>query len=145
MKVLVQKVLDASVTVDGKIVSAIGNGYVLFIGIEPQDTSLQADFLAKKIANLRIFTDDNDKMNLSLQDVGGEILAISQFTLAADVSRGNRPGFETAAKPEIAEPLYGYFVEQLRNYQISVKTGIFGADMKVALVNDGPCTFWLQK
>lgn len=145
MKVLVQKVLDVSVTVDGKIVSAIGNGYVLFIGIEPQDTTTQADFLAKKIANLRIFTDDNDKMNLSLQDVGGEILAISQFTLAADVSRGNRPGFETAAKPEIAEPLYEYFVEQLRNYQITVKTGIFGADMKVALVNDGPCTFWLQK
>lgn len=145
MKVLVQKVLNASVTVEEKIISAIGNGYVLFIGIEPQDTPAQADFLAKKIAHLRIFTDDNDKMNLSLQDVSGEILAISQFTLAADVSRGNRPGFETAAKPEIAEPLYEYFVEQLRAYHIPVKTGIFGADMKVALLNDGPCTFWLQK
>ncbi len=145
MKVLVQKVLNASVTVDEKIISAINNGYVLFIGVEPHDTSAQADFLAKKIANLRIFTDAADKMNLSLQDVGGEILAISQFTLAADVSRGNRPGFETAAKPEIAEPLYEYFVEQLRAYHIPVKTGIFGADMKVALLNDGPCTFWLQK
>ena len=145
MKVLVQKVLNASVTVDEKIISAINNGYVLFIGVEPHDTSAQADFLAKKIANLRIFTDAADKMNLSLQEVGGEILAISQFTLAADVSRGNRPGFETAAKPEIAEPLYEYFVEQLRAYHIPVKTGIFGADMKVALLNDGPCTFWLQK
>lgn len=145
MKVLVQKVLEASLTVDGKLISAIKKGYVLFIGVEPDDTKAQADFLAKKTANLRIFTDENDKMNLSICDVSGEILAISQFTLAADVSRGNRPGFESAAKPEIAKPLYEYFVEQLRQYQIAVQTGIFGADMKVALINDGPCTFWLTK
>lgn len=145
MKVLVQKVLEASVKVDDKIISAIKHGYVIFIGIEPDDTKTQADFLAKKVAHLRIFTDENDKMNLSIYDVGGEILAVSQFTLAADVSRGNRPGFETAAKPEIAQPLYEYFVEQLQQYKIAVKTGIFGADMKVALINDGPCTFWLTK
>lgn len=145
MKVLVQKVLNAAVTVAGQTVAAIDGGYLLFVGVEKGDTSAQADFLAKKVANLRIFTDENDKMNLSLQDVKGAILAVSQFTLAADVSRGNRPGFETAARPEEAEPLYEYFVAQLKGYNISVQTGIFQADMKVSLTNDGPCTFLLQK
>lgn len=145
MKVLVQKVLSASVEVDGQKVAAINSGYLLFVGVEKDDTTAAADYLAKKVANLRIFTDENDKMNLSVQDVGGAVLAVSQFTLAADVSRGNRPGFETAARPQEAEPLYEYFVTQLRNYGLEVQTGIFQADMKVALINDGPCTFLLQK
>lgn len=145
MKVLVQKVMSASVTVDNQIVSAIKQGYLLFVGIEKDDNTAKADYLAKKVANFRIFTDENDKMNLSIKDVNGEILAVSQFTLAADLSRGNRPGFDTAALPQEAKPLYEYFIEQLRNYNIEVKNGIFQADMKVALINDGPCTFLLQK
>ena len=145
MKILVQKVLGASVTVAGQTVASINSGYLLFVGVEKGDSQTNADFLAKKVANLRIFTDENDKMNLSVQDVAGEILAVSQFTLAADVSRGNRPGFETAARPEDAEPLYEYFVAQLKSYGLPVQTGIFQADMKVSLINDGPCTFLLQK
>ena len=145
MKVLVQKVTSASVTVDGQIVSEITDGYLLLVGVEKGDDKSKAEYLAKKVANFRIFTDENDKMNLSVTDVKGEILAVSQFTLAADLSRGNRPGFDTAALPQDAEPLYEYFVEQLRSFGIPVKTGIFQADMKVALVNDGPCTFLLQK
>ena len=145
MKVLVQKVTSASVTVDGQIVSEITDGYLLLVGVEKGDDKSKTEYLAKKVANFRIFTDENDKMNLSVKDVKGEILAVSQFTLAADLSRGNRPGFDTAALPQDAEPLYEYFVEQLRSFDIPVKTGIFQADMKVALVNDGPCTFLLQK
>lgn len=145
MKILVQKVLNASVNVNQKTVASIKDGYLLFVGIEKDDSAAQAEFLAKKVANLRIFTDENDKMNLSIQDVSGEILAVSQFTLAADLSRGNRPGFDTAATPEIAKPLYEHFVSQLKQYNIPVQTGIFQADMQVSLVNDGPCTFLLQK
>ncbi|MBR3502018.1 MAG: D-tyrosyl-tRNA(Tyr) deacylase [Alphaproteobacteria bacterium] len=145
MKVLVQKVLSASVCVDGGLVADINSGYLLFVGIEKGDTTIQADFLARKVANLRIFTDENDKMNLSIKDVGGKILAVSQFTLAANLDCGNRPGFDNAARPEEAKPLYEYFTKQLRNYDIEVKTGIFQADMKVSLINDGPCTFILQK
>lgn len=145
MKILVQKVLNASVTVNGQKVSKINNGLLLFVGVEKGDSAPQADYLAKKTANLRIFEDENNKMNLSIIDVKGEILAVSQFTLAADLSRGNRPGFDGAARPEDAKPLYEYFVKQLENYGISVQTGIFQADMKVELLNDGPCTFILQK
>lgn len=145
MKILVQKVISASVTVNEHIVSEIKQGYLLFVGVEKEDDKSKADYLAKKVANFRIFTDENDKMNLSIQDVGGEILAVSQFTLAADLSRGNRPGFDTAALPQIAEPLYEYFVKQLKSFNLQVKTGIFQADMKVSLINDGPCTFLLQK
>lgn len=145
MKILVQKVLNASVTVNKQLVSQINQGFLLFIGVEKGDTQNQADFLAKKIANLRIFEDENNKMNLSIQDVKGEILAVSQFTLAADLSRGNRPGFDSAARPEEAKLLYEYFVAQLQTYNLPVQTGIFQADMKVALTNDGPCTFILEK
>lgn len=145
MKILVQKVLNASVTVNKQLVSQINQGFLLFIGVEKGDTQTQADFLAKKIANLRIFEDENNKMNLSIQDVKGEILAVSQFTLAADLSRGNRPGFDNAARPEEAKLLYEYFVAQLQTYNLPVQTGIFQADMKVALTNDGPCTFILEK
>lgn len=145
MKILVQKVLNASVTVNKQLVSQINQGFLLFIGVEKGDTQTQADFLAKKIANLRIFEDENNKMNLSIQDVKGEILAVSQFTLAADLSRGNRPGFDSAARPEEAKLLYEYFVSQLQIYNLPVQTGIFQADMKVALTNDGPCTFILEK
>ena len=145
MKILVQKVLNASVTVNKQLVSQINQGFLLLIGVEKGDTQTQADFLAKKIANLRIFEDENNKMNLSIQDVKGEILAVSQFTLAADLSRGNRPGFDSAARPEEAKLLYEYFVAQLQTYNLPVQTGIFQADMKVALINDGPCTFILEK
>lgn len=145
MKILVQKVLNASVTVNKQLVSQINQGFLLFIGVEKGDTQTQADFLAKKIANLRIFEDENNKMNLSIQDVKGEILAVSQFTLAADLSRGNRPGFDNAARPEEAKLLYEYFVAQLQTYNLPVQTGIFQADMKVALTNDGPCTFILER
>ena len=142
---MVQKVTQASVSVDEKIVGKIGKGYLLFIGVQKDDTLAQADYLARKVSNLRIFEDENGKMNLALKDVEGAILAISQFTLAGDTSRGNRPGFETAARPENAKPIYEYFVEQLKQCGHQVETGIFQADMKVSLINDGPTTFILEK
>lgn len=145
MRILVQKVTQASVSVDEKIVGKIGKGYLLFIGVQKDDTLAQADYLARKVSNLRIFEDENGKMNLALKDVEGAILAISQFTLAGDTSRGNRPGFETAARPENAKPIYEYFVEQLKQCGHQVETGIFQADMKVSLINDGPTTFILEK
>ena len=145
MKILVQKVIQASVTVEEKLISSINRGFLIFVGIEKNDTIAQADYLVKKVVNFRIFEDENGKMNLSINDVKGEILAVSQFTLAADLSRGNRPGFDTAASQSDAKILYEYFVEKLTQTGITVKTGIFQADMKVGLINDGPCTFILQK
>lgn len=144
MKVLVQRVTSASVEVDHQVVGAINRGFLLLIGIQKGDTKEQAAYLVRKTANLRIFEDENGKMNLSLKDVNGACLAISQFTLAGDTGRGNRPGFETAARPEEAQPLYDYFVDSLRAEGIKVETGIFQAEMKVSLVNDGPCTFMLE-
>ena len=145
MKALLQRVSHASVTVRNQLVAKINGGLLVFLGVEKNDTEQQADYLARKIVNLRIFEDENGKMNLSLKDVNGEILLVSQFTLAGDVSRGNRPGFETAAKPDDANRLYLYFSEQLRVQGIETQTGIFQADMQVELLNDGPVTFMLEK
>ena len=145
MKALLQRVKSASVTVDNRQISAINNGLLVFLGVEKNDTSQQADYLATKTAHLRIFEDQNQKMNLSVMDIKGQILVVSQFTLAGDTSRGNRPGFDNAAAPDTAKDLYQYFSEQLKTYGIDVQNGIFQADMKVSLINDGPVTFMLEK
>ena len=145
MKVLIQRVTQANVVVDNNEVAKIGKGYLLLVGVEKDDNKSMAEYLAKKTANIRIFEDENGKMNLSIIDVKGEILAVSQFTLAGNTSCGNRPGFDTAEKPELAKPLYEYFVECLKKFDIDVKCGIFQADMKVGLINDGPVTFMLER
>ena len=145
MKALLQRVKYASVTTDNRLVAKIGKGLLIFLGIEKNDTQIQADYLAHKAANLRIFEDNFHKMNLSVKDTNGEILVVSQFTLTGDVSRGNRPGFEAAAAPEEANKLYLYFSDKLREQEITVKNGIFQADMQVELLNDGPVTFMLER
>lgn len=145
MKTVIQRVSEASVTIDGQVTGRIGKGFMILIGIGAEDTEEQADWIAQKIANMRIFEDEEERMNLSLKDVGGEILAISQFTLYADCRKGNRPNFLGAGKPEMSEPLYEYLCDALRAHGIHVETGVFGADMKVALVNDGPVTIVLER
>ena len=144
MKLLIQRVKKASVNVNNDTVGKIEQGILIFIGVCKEDTKEQADFLARKAANLRIFEDENGKMNLSVKDIKGEALVISQFTLAGDCTRGNRPGFDKAAHPDIAKPMYEYFSEQLRNENIKVENGIFQADMQVSLINDGPVTIILE-
>ncbi|WP_159479440.1 D-aminoacyl-tRNA deacylase [Chryseobacterium sp. 18068] len=140
MKVVIQRVSEASVKVEGNIVGEINTGFMLLIGIDENDEKTDADWLVQKILNLRIFGDENDKLNLSIKDINGEILCISQFTLIADYKKGNRPSFIKAAKPEKAIPLFEYFKEELSKSNLRIESGIFGADMKVSLTNDGPVT-----
>jgi len=145
MKAVIQRVKNASVKINGEIYSEISRGILVLFGVEKGDTPDKADFLAEKISNLRIFEDENEKMNFSLLDVKGEILIVSQFTLAGDCKKGKRPSFDKAAPPETANPLYEYFISLMKNKNIPVKTGVFGAMMDVSLVNDGPVTFILEK
>ena len=152
MKAVIQRVAFADVKVDGEIIGAIEKGFMILLGVVEGDTKAEAELLAKKTANMRIFEDENGKMNLSLLDTDGECLVISQFTLCADCKKGNRPSFINSAKPDEANELYEYFMEQLKANGIKkVEHGIFGADMKVSLLNDGPVTIvldtdlWTQK
>ncbi|KYH06741.1 D-aminoacyl-tRNA deacylase [Chryseobacterium cucumeris] len=140
MKIVIQRVSEASVKVDGKIVGEIGKGLMLLVGIDENDEKTDADWLVQKVLNLRIFGDEDDKLNLSVKDISGEILCISQFTLIADYKKGNRPSFIKAAKPDKAVPLFDYFKEEITKSGLKTESGIFGADMKVSLINDGPVT-----
>lgn len=145
MKAVIQRVTSSSVTVDGVITGKTGIGVVVLLGVESGDTEEKGLWMARKISELRIFNDDAGKMNLSVTHVGGSILAISQFTLAGNCNKGRRPSFDTAAPPEEARRLYDYFVNCLKELGLSVATGIFQADMKVNLLNDGPVTFILER
>ena len=144
MRALLQRVTQARVTVSGAVIGEIGPGLMILICAMQGDTEAQADKLAAKIAKLRIFPDDDGKMNRSILDIRGSALIVSQFTLAADTSRGNRPGFSTAAPPAIGEQLYDYFCRRIALQGISVATGRFGADMDVSLINSGPVTIWME-
>jgi D-aminoacyl-tRNA deacylase len=145
MRALVQRVSKASVTVEGKVISQIEKGLVVLLGIGHDDGEEQAKFLADKIANLRIFEDEDGKTNLSILDVKGEAIVVSQFTLYANTQKGRRPSFIEAALPEVAEPLVDRFIELLRGHNVPTQTGKFGADMLVEIHNDGPVTIWLEK
>ncbi|MCI8370729.1 MAG: D-tyrosyl-tRNA(Tyr) deacylase [Clostridia bacterium] len=140
MRTVIQRVGQTKLSVDGKLISQIPSGLAVYLGIKAGDSRTQAEAMAKKIAALRIFEDGNGKMNLSVKDIGGEILLISQFTLYGDCSHGNRPSFIEAERPEKAESLYEYTAETLRGYGVCVKQGVFGADMKIEQYNDGPVT-----
>ena len=144
MKAVVQRVKHTTLSVDGKLISEIPFGLTVFLGVKTGDGEAQASYLAKKIANLRIFEDENGKMNLSVKDVGGEVLLVSQFTLYGDASHGNRPSFTLAERPERAEPLYEYALSCLQEQGVTVKRGVFGADMQIAQHNDGPVTILLE-
>ena len=145
MRVVVQRARQAKVTVDGKVTGAIEHGLMLLVGITHEDTVKDLEYCAKKVANLRIFEDEQGKMNLSIKEVGGSILSISQFTLYGETKKGNRPSFIEAARPEVAEPLYHQFNEILREtYEIQVETGIFGAMMDVSFTNNGPVTLIVE-
>lgn len=145
MKFVVQRVKNARVEVENKIVGEIEQGFMVLIGITHSDNKEVADYLIKKLINLRVFEDENGKMNLSLKDVNGSLLLVSQFTLYADCSGGNRPSFTKAANPDLANEIYEYIIEECQKKIDNVQTGIFGADMKVSLVNDGPVTIILEK
>lgn len=145
MKIVVQRVKEAEVTVEGKRVGKIGKGFLVLLGVTHGDTKENADYLVKKLCKLRVFSDENDKMNLALKDVNGELLIVSQFTLYADCSGGNRPSFTESAKPDEANALYEYFCEECAKNNIKVEKGIFGADMQVSLINDGPVTIIIEK
>ena len=141
MRVVIQRVLNASVEVDGKIVGQIGKGLLVYLSVGKGDAKSNAEFIADKITNLRVFSDENDKMNLSVRDIGGSILLVSNFTLHGDCRKGRRPGFDAAAEPAYANELYEYTVGLVRQQGIKVETGVFGALMKVSSINDGPVTF----
>ena len=141
MKAVIQRVSECSVTVDGNVTGSIAEGFLILLGVESGDTTAEAEKLSSKIAGLRIFTDENDKMNLSLADINGSVLVVSNFTLCGNCRKGRRPNFEAAARPDTAEPLYEYFCECMKKNGIEkVEKGVFGADMKVSLLNDGPVT-----
>lgn len=144
MRAVVQRVKQTTLSVDGTLISSIPFGLCVFLGVTHDDQKKDADFLMKKIAALRIFEDENGKMNLSVKDVGGEVLLVSQFTLYGDASHGNRPSFTAAARPETAQPLYDYAAKALADLGVPVKTGVFGADMKISQLNDGPVTILLE-
>ncbi len=145
MKLVVQRVSKAKVEVNNEIVGKIGEGFLILFGAGEGDTKEQADFLVEKVCNLRVFRDENDKMNLSIKDIDGELLIVSQFTLYADCKKGNRPSFTNAAKPDVANELYEYFIKKCKEKVKNVQRGIFGADMKVSLLNNGPVTIILEK
>jgi D-tyrosyl-tRNA(Tyr) deacylase len=145
MRILIQRVKKASVTIEGKLISLINNGLLLFIGITEDDTQEDIQWLTKKVANIRLFDDENGVMNLSVMDIDGEILAVSQFTLMASTKKGNRPSYIKAAKPEISVPLYEQFCTEMElAVNKPIKRGVFGADMKVELLNDGPVTIFID-
>ncbi|MBQ8229636.1 MAG: D-tyrosyl-tRNA(Tyr) deacylase [Clostridia bacterium] len=144
MKAVVQRVKKTTLSVDGELISEIPFGLTVFLGVKVGDTEKEAAYLAKKIAGLRIFEDENGKMNLSVKDVGGEVLLVSQFTLYGDASHGNRPSFTLAERPEKARPLYDFAVNELSSYGVTVKKGVFGADMQIEQHNDGPVTILLE-
>ncbi len=144
MIALIQRVTQASVTVNEEVIGEINKGLLVFLAVEPGDTEAKTKRLAERVAGYRIFNDENDKMNLNVQQADGDILVVSQFTLAADTSSGMRPSFTSAAKPELSNALYQYFTEELRGKGFTVATGEFAADMKVTLLNDGPVTFTLK-
>lgn len=144
MKALLQRVSSSKVEVEGKVVGQINKGLLVFIGIEKQDDTICADKMINKILSYRVFSDSDDKMNLSIRDIDGDLLIVSQFTLAADTKNGTRAGFSTAMPPTQAESLYNYFLEKTKSMNTITESGIFGADMKVSLLNDGPVTFLLE-
>jgi D-tyrosyl-tRNA(Tyr) deacylase len=145
MRALIQRVSRGQVSVEGEVIGAIARGYVVLLGVGQQDTRAEADWMVQKILELRLFSDDAGKMNLSLQDIGGEVLVVSQFTLYADAKKGRRPSFTDAAPPPVAIPLYEYVVEKFRASGTTAATGRFGADMQVEIHNDGPVTLWLER
>ena len=144
MRVVIQRVKNASVEIDNKVNGKINTGFLVLLGIASTDTKQDVDYLVKKVVNLRVFSDENDKMNLALKDINGELLVISQFTLYGNCKDGNRPSFIEAAKPDVAIPLYEYFVEECKKQIPVVENGVFGADMKVSLLNDGPVTIIIE-
>lgn len=145
MKAIIQRVKHASVTIDGEIYSQIKDGCLVLLGIDKTDKTENADKIAEKLVNLRIFEDEQGKMSKSVKDIEGELLVVSQFTICADLKKGNRPSFDSAMQPDEANKLYEYTVKQIKNYNIPVKTGIFGAHMEVNLLNNGPVTFILER
>lgn len=145
MKALIQRVKSASVTIDGLLYSKIGQGLLVFLGVEKGDDKLNAEKLADKLSKLRIFEDENEKMNHSILDIEGEMLIVSQFTLCGDCKKGTRPSFDKSAPPKIANELYEYFISQVKSFNIPVQTGKFAAMMDVELINDGPVTFMVEK